>query len=158
MPGQRAGVPLQKMRVPWIPLPAVWGYLTGAIEIATGALMLADRQTRAAASWMGLVVTVLVLAIYTPFLGVAVEGKDQLEALNYIWDTLLFAGAVLLVARPSARYPSRSPLLGPLAVLHPGGAVTLLLVAHRRVRLAVTHRHDDLGLERQPRRFRDPDA
>jgi hypothetical protein len=48
-------------------------------------------------------VTVLVLVIYTPFLGVAVEGKDQLEALNYIWDTLLFAGTVLLVARAPGR-------------------------------------------------------
>ena len=97
------GVPLKKMTPPWIPLPAVWGYLTGGVEIAAGALMLADRQTRAAASWMGLVVIVLVLVIYTPFLGVAVEDKDQLEALNYIWDTLLFAGTVLLVARASSR-------------------------------------------------------
>ena len=102
-PANAPGVPLQKMTPPWIPLPAVWGYLTGAIEIAAGALMLADRHTRAAASWMGLVVTVLVLVIYTPFLGVAVEGKDQLEALNYIWDTLLFAGTVLLVAGTQPR-------------------------------------------------------
>ena len=98
-PANAPGVPLQKMTPPWIPLAAVWGYLTGAIEIAAGALLLADRRTRAAAAWMGLVVTVLVLVIYTPFLGVAVEGKDQLEALNYIWDTLLFAGTVLLVTR-----------------------------------------------------------
>jgi uncharacterized membrane protein YphA (DoxX/SURF4 family) len=98
-PANAPGVPLKKMTPPWIPLPVVWGYLTGAIEIAAGALILADRQTRAAAAWMGLVVTVLVLVIYTPFLGVAVEGKDQLEALNYIWDTLLFAGTVLLIAR-----------------------------------------------------------
>ena len=65
-PANAPGVPLQKMTPPWIPLPAVWGYLTGAIEIAAGALMLVDRHTRAAASWMGLVVTVLVLVIYTP--------------------------------------------------------------------------------------------
>ena len=102
-PANAPGVPLKKMTPPWIPLPAVWGYLTGGVEIAAGALMLADRQTRAAASWMGLVVIVLVLVIYTPFLGVAVEDKDQLEALNYIWDTLLFAGTVLLVARASSR-------------------------------------------------------
>ena len=98
-PANAPGVPLQKMTPPWIPLPAVWGYLTGAIEIGAGVLVLADRHTRAAAAWAGLVVTVLVLVIYTPFLGVAVEGKDQLEALNYIWDTLLFAGTVLLVTR-----------------------------------------------------------
>ncbi len=102
-PANAPGVPLPKMTPPWILLPTVWGYLTGAIEVAAGALMLADRRTRAAASWMGLVVTVVVLVIYTPFLGVAAEDKDKLEALNYIWDTLLFAGTVLLVARTSAR-------------------------------------------------------
>jgi uncharacterized membrane protein len=105
-PANAPGVPLQKMTPPWIPLPAAWGYLTGAIEIAAGALMLANRQTRAAASWTGLVVTLLVLVIYTPFLGVAVEGKDKLEALNYIWDTLLFAGTVLAVAAPPTSRPA----------------------------------------------------
>ena len=103
-PANAPGVPLKKMTPPWIPLPAAWGYLTGAIEITTGALILADRQTRAAAAWMGLVVTVLVLVIDTPFLGVAVESKDKLEALNYIWDTLLFAGAACRRRRGARDY------------------------------------------------------
>src|SRR5262245_7845936 len=109
-PANAPGVPLPKMTPPWIPFPAVWGYLTGAIELGAGALILANRQTRTAAAWMGLVVTVLVLVIYMPFLGVAVEGGEKLEALNYSWDTLLFAGTVLLVARtkrPSGPQPSR---------------------------------------------------
>lgn len=97
-PANAPGVPLQKMTPAWIPLPALWGYVTGVIEIGTGALILANRQTRAAAAWMGLVVILLVLVIYTPLLTVAVEGNEKLEALNYIWDTLLFAGTVLLVA------------------------------------------------------------
>ena len=28
----------------------------------------------------------------------ATEGNEKLEALNYVWDTLLFAGTVLAVA------------------------------------------------------------
>jgi uncharacterized membrane protein len=91
------GVPLRKMTPPWIPLPALWAYLTGATEIVAGALMVADRRTRAAAQIAGLLVVVLVVAIYLPFVPAAVEGGEKLEALNYVWDTLLFAGTVLLV-------------------------------------------------------------
>ena len=91
------------MTPPWIPIPAVWGYLTGAIELVAGGFMLANTRTRSAAAWLGLVVTVLVLVIYLPFVAVAVEGNEKLEALNYVWDTLLFAGTVLLVASSDRR-------------------------------------------------------
>ncbi len=102
-PANAPGVPLQKMTPPWIPIPAVWGYLTGAIELVAGGFMLANTRTRSAAAWLGLVVTVLVLVIYLPFVAVAVEGNEKLEALNYVWDTLLFAGTVLLVASSDRR-------------------------------------------------------
>jgi uncharacterized membrane protein len=143
-PANAPGVPLQKMMPPWLPLPAVWGYVTGAMEISAGALIVANRQARAAAAWTGLLVTILVLVVYTPFLGVAVEGGEKLEALNYIWDTLLFAGTVLAVAarqaplerRARSRSEPPSPKASPLAkraplaegepYLTPGGAVTLL--------------------------------
>ena len=98
-PAHAPGVPLQKLTPAWIPVPALWGYLTGAIEVVLGGLMLVGRRTGAAATWLGLAVTVLVLVIYVPIVPVAVEGSEKLEALNYVWDTLLFAGTVLLVAR-----------------------------------------------------------
>jgi hypothetical protein len=101
-PAIAPGIPLQKMTPPWIPVPSAWGSLTGAIEIGAGGLMLADKHTRSAAAWLGLVVTLIIIVIYLPFVGVAVEGKDRLEALNYVWDTLLFAGTVLLAARADA--------------------------------------------------------
>jgi uncharacterized membrane protein len=108
-PANTPGIPLQKMTPPWIPLPTMWGYLTGAIEIVAGFFMLANRNTRAAAAWLGVVVTIIVLVIYLPFVFVAVDGNEKLEALNYVWDTLLFAGTVLLVARagPPDHRPSR---------------------------------------------------
>ena len=98
-PANALGVPLQKLTPAWIPVPALWAYLTGAIEVVLGGLMLAGRRTRAAATWLGLAVTVLVLVVYLPVVPAAVEGGEKLEALNYVWDTLLFAGTVLLVAR-----------------------------------------------------------
>lgn len=99
-PMSALGLPLPKETPPWIPLRPLWGYLCGAIEIVAGGFMLIDRRTREAATWLGLVVTVIVIVIYVPVLFVAVEGNDKLEALNYIWDTLLFAGTVLLLAYP----------------------------------------------------------
>jgi hypothetical protein len=64
---------------------------------------LLNRQTREVAGALGLVLVAIVLVVYVPFVGVAVEGGDQLEALNYVWDTLLFAGAVLMVGTASRR-------------------------------------------------------
>ncbi len=98
-PAHAPGVPLQKMTAAWMPLPALWGCATGAAELAAGALMLVNRRTRAASAWLGLLIVCLVLAVYLPFVPVAVEGGEKLEALNYVWDTLLFAGTVLAVAR-----------------------------------------------------------
>jgi uncharacterized membrane protein len=103
-PTHAPGVPLKKLTGPWMPLPALWGYLTGAAEMAAGGLLLVNRRTRQASAWLGLFVTALVVVIYLPFVPIAVEGGEKLEALNYVWDTLLFAGTVLaLGAGPAKR-------------------------------------------------------
>jgi len=100
-PANAPGVPLQKMTPPWIPLPSAWGYLTGALEIVLGGMMVAGRHARMAAAWLGLWIVILVLIIYAPFVATATEGNEKLEALNYVWDTLLFAGTVLAIAVPA---------------------------------------------------------
>lgn len=107
-PAQVPGVPLQKLMPAWVPAPAAWAYATGAIEVVLGGLILVGRRTRAAATWLGLAIVLLVLVIYLPVVPFAVEGGEKLEALNYVWDTLLFGGTVLLVARTEPR--SAQPL------------------------------------------------
>jgi hypothetical protein len=67
------------------------------LEFAAGGFLLLNRQTREVAGALGLVIVAIVLVVYVPFVGVAVEGGEKLDALNYVWDTLLFAGAVLMV-------------------------------------------------------------
>jgi hypothetical protein len=47
---------------------------------------------------VGLVMTLLTLFLYLPILLMASGVPAVLEGANYVWDTLLFAGAVLLVA------------------------------------------------------------
>ena len=58
--------------------------------------MLVGKKTRAAATWIGLTVFVVVLAVYVP---IAVVERASLDnGLNYIFDTLMFCGTVLLLA------------------------------------------------------------
>ncbi len=92
------GVPLEKMTPPWIPIRVVWGYLVGAALLVAGAAMLINQQTRRAATGLGMTITLVVLCIYIPILIVANGPADQLEAMNYVADTLLYAGTILLLA------------------------------------------------------------
>src|SRR4029079_2683044 len=102
-PMHTPGVPLKKIMPVWLPAPALWGYATGVLEFIGGGFLLLNRQTREVAGALGLVLVAIVLVVYVPFVGVAVEGGDKLEALNYVWDTLLFAGTVLLVGADRSR-------------------------------------------------------
>jgi len=92
--------------VPAIPLPAetptwifghsIWTYLTAVVYAVAGPLLLADRKTRAAATWLGMIVLVTILVVYAP-IGI-VERASLGNGLNYLADTFMFCGAVLLLA------------------------------------------------------------
>jgi uncharacterized membrane protein len=97
------GVPLAKLTPPWVPGPHVWALLTGLVCIVGGAAILIRRYGRAGAAVVGLVMTLLTLFLYLPILLMASGVPAVLEGANYVWDTLLFAGAVLLVAAAMLR-------------------------------------------------------
>jgi len=97
------GVPLEKLTPAWIPVRVFWGYFTGAVLIAAGAALLVNKRTRAAAAWLGAVITLLVLFIYVPILAAARQPSEGIEGINYVADTLLFGGAVLLLAAAMPR-------------------------------------------------------
>jgi uncharacterized membrane protein len=99
------GVPLAKMTPAWIPLRAAWGYLTGLALLASGAALLLNKQARTATTLLGIVLTLMVIFIYFPILAAA-PPEELVEALNYIGDTTLFAGTVLLAA---GAMPPRRP-------------------------------------------------
>ncbi len=101
------GVPLEKLTPAWIPARPLWGYVTGAALLVAGAALLVNKQARAAATWLGIIIALLVLIIYLPMIA-AVQPAGRTEALNYIADTLLFSGAVLLIASSS---PPRNVML-----------------------------------------------
>jgi len=101
------GVPLEKMMPSWVPFPSVWGYLAGAILLAAGIALALNKHSRMAAASIGALMTVLTLFLYLPILILALDGSvpEINEELNYVADTLLYAGAALALASALPRDP-----------------------------------------------------
>jgi uncharacterized membrane protein len=101
------GVPLEKVMPSWVPFPTVWGYLAGAILLAAGISLALDKQSRKAAASIGALMIVLTVFPYLFILVFARGGAEINEALNYVADTWLYAGAALLLASALPRDPDR---------------------------------------------------
>jgi hypothetical protein len=99
------GVPLEKLMPAWIPAHLLIGWLTSAILVVAGICILLAQKTRAATTYLGTWIVLLVVFIYGPILiaALADPGADKVEALNYFFDTQLFAGAVLALAKATPR-------------------------------------------------------
>jgi uncharacterized membrane protein len=106
------GVPLEEIMPSWVPFPSLWGYLTGAILLAAGIALVLNKQSRLAAASMGAWVTALTLFPYLLILILAHGGSspDINDALNSLADTLLFAGAALVLASALPRHPDRAEI------------------------------------------------
>ncbi len=107
-PNFAPGVPLEKLTPPWVPLGSFWGYLTGVALLVAGSALLLRKKDRLTMLWTGLLITLLVLFIYLPLLPLASQPSQMNEATNYIADTLLFAGSILVLA--GALPPEREAL------------------------------------------------
>jgi uncharacterized membrane protein len=90
-------VPLARVTPEWVPLRLFWTFFTGAVMVIAGVAVLLGKRARAAATYMGTAVVAVLLCVYLPIL-VAFVGNIA-QGLNYFADTLMFAGAVLLLAR-----------------------------------------------------------
>jgi uncharacterized membrane protein len=90
------GVPLPKLSPEWIHGRIVASELIGVALIVAGVCLVINKKTRLAATGLGLTILVAVLWIYTPMLLAA--PTDQV-AINFFFDTLLFCGAILLLAK-----------------------------------------------------------
>jgi uncharacterized membrane protein len=97
------GVPLEKLTPEWIPGRIFLSYFVGVVLILAGVCLLANKKARMAATYLGLTILLTVLWIYLPMLLAA--PKDVL-ALNFFFDTLLFCGAVLLLANAMEKEPA----------------------------------------------------
>ena len=94
-PAYVPGIPLQKLTPEWIHGRIFLSYFVGVILIFAGVCLLVNKKTRMAATSLGLTILLTVLWIYLPML---LAAPTDVVALNYFFDTLLFCGAILLLA------------------------------------------------------------
>ena len=99
-PAYVPGIPLNKVTPTWIPGRIFLSYFVGAILIGAGVCLLLNKKARRAATILGLTILLAVLWIYLPML---VAAPTDLLALNFFFDTLLFCGAILLLAKAMPR-------------------------------------------------------
>ena len=90
------GVPLNRLTPEYIYGHAIWTYVAAVAYAVAGVLLVFGRKTRAAATWLGAMVLFVELVVYVP-IGV-VDRASLATGLNYVADTLMFCGAVLLLA------------------------------------------------------------
>jgi uncharacterized membrane protein len=105
-PANVPGVPLEKLLPAWIPGHMLISYLTGAILLVAGTSILLARKTRMAATYLGTWLVLLVVFIYGPILIASLADPNtgvKVEGINYFFDTLLFAGAILGLASATPR-------------------------------------------------------
>jgi uncharacterized membrane protein YphA (DoxX/SURF4 family) len=98
-------VPLDRVTPAYVYGHAIWTYVAAVVYAVAGALLLIGKKTRAAATWVGLTVLFVELVVYLP---IAVVDRASLDnGLNYFGDTLMYCGAVLLLAGAMPREAQR---------------------------------------------------
>lgn len=90
------GIPLERVTPDWIPVHVLWTYLAAVVYAVAGIPLLLGKKPRAAATWAGLTVFFVVLVVYVP---IGIVDRASLDnGLNYLGDTLMFCGTVLMLA------------------------------------------------------------
>jgi uncharacterized membrane protein len=99
------GVPLNKLIPAWVLAPALLSYFIGAVLLLAGIGLFIRPTIRIAAAGCGIILLLLTAFFYLPIFAIEIHTPLALEGINYIGDTLLFAGTVLLAGfgadRPS---------------------------------------------------------
>ena len=104
------GVPLEPLTPQWIFGHAIWTYLAAMVYAVAGILLFVGKKTRAAATWIGLTVLFVVLVVYVP---IAVVERASLDnGLNYMGDTLMYCGTILLLAGAMPRESGAAGIIG----------------------------------------------
>jgi hypothetical protein len=110
------GVPLEKMTPAWVPFARFWGYLVGVVLLFAGPALLVRKFARISAISVGVVMILITVCLYLPILLMASQTPELVEGVNYVADTLMFGGAVLLLAEAS---PDGKPVLWTPSTVHP---------------------------------------
>lgn len=93
------GVPDAILTPAGVPMARAITFATGVLLIGCGGAMFSEKSARHGATACGLLMTLLTAAIYVPQWAIAGGAAAQLLAINFVFDTLLFAGVVLIVGQ-----------------------------------------------------------
>lgn len=93
-------IPLGRVTSTWIWGHAVWTYMVAVVYLVAGIPLLIGRSPRAAALWIGLAVLLVELVVYVP---IAVVERATIVGFNFMADTLMYCGAILLLASAMPR-------------------------------------------------------
>jgi uncharacterized membrane protein len=104
-PAYVPGIPLQRLAPEWIPGRIFVSYFVGVMLILAGVCLLANKKPRMAATSLGLTILLTVFWIYLPML---LAAPRDVVALNFFFDTLLFSGAILLLANAMGKETAES--------------------------------------------------
>ncbi len=89
-------IPLDRLTPEYLYGHAIWTYLAAAVYAVADIFLLVGKKTRAAATLLGATVLFIELVVYVP---IAVVDRASLNnGFNYLADTLMFCGALLLLA------------------------------------------------------------
>jgi uncharacterized membrane protein len=93
------GVPSTTPTAAWVPLPVLIAEATGVLLAGFGIAMFVEKFAAEAAAKCGMLMTLLTLALYVPQWVMAGDVSQQVTAINFVFDTLLFAGTMFVIAR-----------------------------------------------------------
>lgn len=93
------GVPDSRVTSAWVPLPHLLAYAVGVLLIAFGIAMFIGKRASSGAALAGLLMVLLTLFLYVPEFFFAHNVPQWVEALNFVFDTLLFAGTLLVIGK-----------------------------------------------------------
>jgi uncharacterized membrane protein len=102
------GIPLALVTPGYVYGHAVWTYAAAVVYAVAGTLLVAGARTRAAAAWLGATVLFLEVVVYVP---IGIVERASLNGINYAADTLMFCGALLLLAGAMPRAAEREVAL-----------------------------------------------
>jgi len=103
-PAYVPGVPLQKLTPEWIQGRIMLSYFVGVVLILAGVCLLVNRKARVAATLLALTILLTIAWVYVPMLYAA---PKDVVALNFFFDTLLFCGAILMLANATSKEATR---------------------------------------------------
>ena len=98
-PQYSPGVPDTMPTASWVPLPLVIAYLTGILLIVFGIAMLVRKYAGVGGTFAGLLMVLLTLTLYVPQFFLARDVGQRVTAINFVFDTMLFAGTLLAITK-----------------------------------------------------------